>query len=75
MSAWNTCSNSPTLLPAGEHGISFTELPTQQGCAAAVHEPVSGTEVPGHLHLDRWYWRGAPQQNQNSGRRTNKCRR
>lgn len=58
----------------GEHG-SVTQLPPQQSCAPAVHEPAPGWEMPGHLHLDRWNWRGSAQQDQNPGPRAKQLRR
>lgn len=58
---------SKFLETAGQHGVLIGQLAPQQGRAAAVHEPASRREVPGHLHLDRRHRRGAPQQDQDSG--------
>lgn len=58
-------------LPAieGEHGIGVVQLPPEQGCSPALHEPASGGQVPGHVHLDWWQRRGSAQQDPDPGLR------
>lgn len=52
-----------------QHGVRLAQLQPQQGRAAAVHEPATGGEEPGHLHLDRRHRGGAPQQDPDPGHR------
>lgn len=62
----NVIKTSLSLIK-GEHGVGVVQLPPQQGRAPTVHEPASGGQVSGHLHLDRRHWRGSSQQEPDPG--------
>lgn len=62
-------------MTAGDHDFHIHQLPSQQGGPAAVHQPASGGEMPGHIHLGGRHRRGAPQQDKDLGQRTRQRRR
>lgn len=68
----NTFALYSASLIKGEHGVGIVQLQPEQGCAPTVHEPASGGEVPGHIHLDRRHWRGTSQQDPNPVQRAKK---